>query len=334
MRNKPLGVVINDVHYNLHTLKLADAAMRQAIAKANILHVPLVVAGDLHDTKALLRGECVNAMIETFKLCNLKPFVITGNHCKVNEKSSEHSLNFLAPYANVINELEPEARFEAYLIPYYHDPDALRAYLRTLPSGSRLIMHQGVQGSNSGDYIQDRSALNTEDFRDFRVISGHYHTRQDIQCGQARPNKVGTFTYTGNPYTLSFGEANDPPKGFNILYTDGSLEFVPTNLRKHVIWDSKVNDLNHINTAAYKEGDLLWVKVRGAKEELQKLTKKSIAAQFNISENFKLDFIVDKTNTEVSDKTLVKGALLDHLIDNMDASVEQKARLKTLWKGI
>ena len=78
--SKPIAVLISDVHYNLTTLPLADAAMRQAIAEANSLGVPLIVAGDLHDTKANLRGECVNAMIEAFAMLDHGCYILRGNH--------------------------------------------------------------------------------------------------------------------------------------------------------------------------------------------------------------------------------------------------------------
>lgn len=65
-KTKPEAVLISDIHYNIQTLPLADAAVNMAITKANQLGVPLIVCGDLHDTKANLRGECVNAMLETF----------------------------------------------------------------------------------------------------------------------------------------------------------------------------------------------------------------------------------------------------------------------------
>ena len=50
----PIAVLISDIHYNINTLPVADAALRQAIAKANELDVVLIVTGDLHDTKANL----------------------------------------------------------------------------------------------------------------------------------------------------------------------------------------------------------------------------------------------------------------------------------------
>src|ERR1700722_9570126 len=94
---KPIAVLISDVHYNLQTLPLADAAMRQAVFKANTLDVPLIVAGDLHDTKANLRGECIKAMLNTLSLTKHRAHILIGNHDKINEKSplTENSLHFL-----------------------------------------------------------------------------------------------------------------------------------------------------------------------------------------------------------------------------------------------
>ena len=73
MNKHPIAVLISDVHYNLQNLKVADAAMNLAIDKALDLGIDLIVAGDLHDTKANLRGECVSVMRKTFKRCVSKP---------------------------------------------------------------------------------------------------------------------------------------------------------------------------------------------------------------------------------------------------------------------
>jgi len=324
--SKPVAVLISDIHYNLSTLELADAAMRQAIAKANELRVPLIVAGDLHDTKANMRAECINRMIETFKLCNSPPFFIVGNHDKINERSSEHSLNFLREYGAVIDK-PVKLHKVGYLIPYYHDPDELRAYLKTLPKGSQLIMHQGVQGSNSGEYIQDKSAITKDDVAGFRVISGHYHARQFIRLPED-----GLWNYIGNPYTLNFGEANDPEKGFQILMEDGSLEFVPTNLRKHIVIDARFfnNELG-FSGPRITTGDLVKVKVKvtGTKEQLSRISKKD----FPFSE-FKLELIPTDAKIEVKTQTTSKPELLDAIIDSTSIASNTKTRLKQTWRNL
>lgn len=336
---KPIAVLISDIHYNLANLKLADAALRQAIDKANESHVPLVVAGDLHDTKANLRGECTNAMIETFKRCNSPPYILIGNHDLINEKSKEHSLNFLAPYAMIIDHPVKQHKL-GYLIPYEHDPEKLREYLTIIPKGSQLIMHQGVHGANMGEYIQDKSSLPKECFKDFRVISGHYHSRQHIMCGKHKEGNVGIFSYIGTPYTTSYAEANDLPKGFQILKDDGSLEPVPTNLRKHVKLAIFFNGtdlalVDGIHREPITNEDIVWVSVEGTKEQLLNISKVKVAKYFGLKQSFRLEFIPTDTMTAAPAKRLTNDELLDSLIDSLtNTTVERKARLKETWKQL
>ncbi len=63
-KSKPIAVIISDVHYDLNTLEVADAALTKAVSKANDLDVMLIICGDLHNTKANLRAECIDAMYE------------------------------------------------------------------------------------------------------------------------------------------------------------------------------------------------------------------------------------------------------------------------------
>lgn len=329
IKNKPEAVLISDVHYSLPTLELADNAMRQAIAKANELQVPLIVAGDLHDTKANLRGECVNRMLLTFRLVETPCYIIRGNHDQINEKSKENSLNFLRylPNIDVVDTPYRDTIPGLTLLPYYSDPEELREVLSMIKSGSTIIMHQGIEGSNSGDYIQDKSAILPRDVNCFRVISGHYHTRQTIQAkGMAFP-----WDYIGNPYTLNYGEANDPPKGFQILMDDDSLEFVPTNLRKHVIVELVPGGAIYGQMPV--KGDLAWVKAKGPRHWLNALNRSSVQFFANV-ESFKLTLEPTDLNIQAPTKQLTHIELFDNLIDSTDNTPETKDRLKSTWKSL
>ena len=341
--SNPIAVLISDVHYNVHTLSLADAGMRQAITKANELNIPLIVAGDLHDTKANMRAECVNAMIETFSLCKTPCYIPRGNHDQIHEKSTEHALNFLRTNNITIVDVpiwSPELNLN--LIPYQSESKKMLELLQDItPKESIIIIHQGCQGSNMGDYVQDHSALPKECFADFRVISGHYHTKQDIVCGKPRKGQVGLFSYIGNPYTLGFGEANDPSKGFQILMDDGTLKFVPTNLRRHIILNVETmpNGTNYQITGKIlledvRDIDLVWVKFRGTKEQLLTINKEKVTRILKLKD-FRLDLIPLDTETELSGDSgkLPQTDTLDNLIDSMNnTSDERKARLKDLWR--
>lgn len=322
MIRKSAAVLISDIHYNINTLELADEALRMAINKANELNVPLIVAGDLHDTKANLRGECVNAMISAFMSTDKTPVVLVGNHDKINEKSEDHSLNFLSKYAFVLSQPYKSERLNnTYFIPYHTNAEELKSYLKTIPKGSTLIMHQGITGSNSGEYIQDKSAITKENVAGFRVISGHYHQRQIIEL----PDN-GVWDYIGNPFTVNYGEANDPPKGFQILRDDGSLEFVPTNLRKHVVYEIDLNSAAHPAIVKHSVGDLIWLKVKGTKEQLSKFKKPF---------DCKLDLIPLDMTTKVENKSLNQHELLDSMIDSLtNVTDNTKINLKELWKEL
>lgn len=334
--NSPVAVIAGDIHYNLNTMHVADQAVRQAINLANKLNVPFISNGDMLDTKANLRAEYVNMIIKTFKTTKIKSYVNVGNHSRINERSKEHALNFLKPYANIVEIPTFIKELDSYIIPYDHDPKELKKYLKTLPKNSRLIMHQGVNKALPGEYILDKSAIDAQDLADFRTILSHYHARQDIECGNNIKNKVGLASYIGNPYTLNFAEANDPKKGFQILMDDGSLEFVPTNLRKHVVIDFKIDDIDYINKIPnFNQQDLIWVKLQGTKKQLDIYTKKIVAKTFQITQDFKLDLIPTDTKTQSPEQQLTNDVLLDNLIDSLtNTTNEQKTRLKEYWKQL
>lgn len=327
--NKPKAVLIGDIHYNLSTLALADTAVRQAINTANDLNVPLVVAGDLHDNKANMRAECVNAMIETFSLLAPHCYILVGNHDKTHEKAETNALNFLQPYAEVLSQPIYSEELSATLIPYQTDTERFKRYL---PDKGLVICHQGIQGSDSGEYIQDHSAVDQEHLADLTVISGHYHRRQVI------PLTNGSWTYLGNPYTLGYGEADHPPKGYHILHNDNSLEFVPLDLRRHVVTTYTCTDKDAFTGEAktYEETNLNWIKLAGDKELLAHWPKERMASSLGLK-SFRYDLIPTDTKTEAPDAqlNLSGGPLIDSLVDSLSAtSADSKERLKALWRGL
>ncbi len=328
-KSKPLFVEISDVHYSLSTLELADKSFRAAIDKAAELGIPLVDGGDLTNDKAILRGEVINRLLQTFQYAKSKHveiYCLIGNHSLVNEKGSEHVLNFLEPYAYIIDEIcgafdLPNVTF----IPYQNDPGKLQDIIQSINPGRILVMHQGFQGAAMGDYIVDKTSIPIDAVKDFTVISGHYHRHQTI----------GTVTYVGNPYTLSFGEANDGPKGFIIVNEDGSFTREILDLRQHMIIETTVcNILENKPTGGPfpEKDDLVWVKLRGTTLELAKIKKVDILGGHM---NFKLDKIpTDEVQLEKSITPRTDDQIMDALIDSGNDTVEQKTQLKALWREV
>ena len=224
---RPTAVVIGDIHFTVPTLELAASSVKQARDKAFSLGVPLILNGDTLDSKAIVRGECANRLIETLTDPNYKPretIVNIGNHDLLSERSNEHSLNFLRPFVTLVDGIVFHESIRAFIIPYCPSTEYLKNLLDSLPTGSTVICHQGVRDSNGGHYILDKTALDKNSFSRFRTIASHYHQRQDIECRDNAIryseilNNIGIFSYIGNPHTLSFGEANDGPQRLFACY--------------------------------------------------------------------------------------------------------------------
>lgn len=326
----PKAVLISDIHYNLKNLSLAENALNQAARYAEQLKIPLIIAGDLHDSKAILRGECVNAMIKTFKSIKTTVYIIPGNHCRINEKAPEHSLEFLKPYGNIIDTPTLLTELNLFLIPYQSTNDDFKAALDKSPKNVVIIAHQGLKGAAMGEYIKDDSSIDPSILSGVRVISGHYHQKQDIKTPAGL-----WWSYLGSPYTITAAEANDGPKGFSVLYKDGSLELIPTNLRKHVKIETHVSnvlkEIPNLNT-----DDLLWLKVIGTYLELEALSKKDIGLHHLGHCNFKLEKVyTDKIINNTQDiENLTDSQLFDSIIDTTQETIENKEDLKRLWRDL
>jgi DNA repair exonuclease SbcCD nuclease subunit len=329
----PIAVITADVHMTVNTLELASSVLKQLFDLAQELEVVPIIAGDLLDGKAIIRGEVMNRLISIFESYHFdescKPMILRGNHDALSEQSSLHSLTFLRPYANVIEKDMQDPETELYFIPYQNSAEQLQQILNGIPKGSHLIMHQGIQTAFMGHYQQDKTSLPPEAFKDFRVVSGHYHRHQTIKCG-----KKGSFTYVGSPYTTSFAEANDGLKGISILYSDGTLEVVPTHLRKHVIIErTPVNVLLPLD--GHNNDDLVWLKVTGPASELAKLKKVEVGSKLLGHANFKFDKIPLEAEEVVKvEKKQTGEEVLDSIIEASAETPEQKTFLKKLWRDI
>lgn len=332
---KDWAVLISDVHFNVKSLALAAAALRTAFQEARTRGVPLIIAGDLNDTKAIMRGECVNAILAIFaEFTDVETIVLVGNHDLINEKGKAHTLEFLRPYARVVDDVD--FVHGLCLIPYQHDVEALREILSRpgVKSSTTIIMHQGIMGAHMGEYVVDKSSIPPEELANHRVITGHYHKAQDIKCGRPRKGSVGLASYIGTPYTVTFTEAHDGPKGIRVLKQDGLLEQIPLKLRKHVIEEVDLEGLDIlIHTGAHPNpDDLFWLKVRGPASELDKLKKKDIGLRLIGHENFKFDKIYDQAEKLDAPANLPPDQLFDALIDASEETAPQKEFLKKLWR--
>lgn len=341
MKSKPTCTITGDIHFTVNNLEVATSAVIQMLALSRKLGVPAVLNGDVTDGKSILRAEVANRLISILSdNKDVSVYANVGNHDKLSEKSNEHALHFLKPYARIVDEPTRVPALASWIIPYHSDQDALQQVLNEISPGSRIIVHQGVSTAKMGAYSIDKSSLPKECFGRFRTIGSHYHGRQDIECGRPRKGGVGLFSYVGSPYSQSWAEAGDGVKGFSILYSDGSLELVPTNLRRHLVFEWTTDNLSaqawlESEARIAKPEDLVWIKVTGPRSELDKINKKSLGEQLFGHSNYKLDKIpTDSEPLAVSNVIRKDTEVLDAIIDNLAEPVEHRERLKKMWRTI
>lgn len=316
----------------------------QAIWHAQKLGVPLYVTGDLHDSKAIIRGECANALLECMRHASnagVEVVVIIGNHDMINEKGDTHSLNFLGEAGAVIfdrpNCVELAKGMIAHLIPYQNDGKKFVSEVQGLKKGSLVLCHQGVRGAYMGEYVVDKTSVDPSEFADYCMISGHYHRAQSIVTDgkkHATYFGVGTWNFVGSPYSTTFAEAGDGKKGFQVLYNDYSLELVPTNLRRHVIVEREIAQVMD-GFEGLRENDVFWLKVTGPSVELDKLSKKEIGLALIGHSNYKLDRIPNDVEVQLQKlDTMTPMQMIDELVEQNEPDKIQRAYLKTLSREI
>jgi len=325
--SKPLFVAISDIHFNVNNLELASTALQAALDKSEELDIPLVIAGDLHDTKAIIRAEVANRLLNILNKAKMeKVYILVGNHDLINEKGEEHGLNYLSSHAWVISSpvsLTIEDR-EVMFIPYQNTVQKFKTALAKAPKGSLIVCHQGVQGAHLGDYAQDKTSIEAGALNDYTLVSGHYHRHQT----------VGTLTYIGSPFTHTFGESSDGDKGYLIVADDGTFTRVILNLRRHRKYGCRVDGLEALESVT--PTDLLWLQVTGTNEELRKIDKTEIGMHLLGHANYKLDLIPDemviKDATSCEPQTAQER--LDSLIERSNDHTSQAAVMKKFWRDL
>lgn len=323
--SKPLAVVIGDIHYSPANLELADAALAMAIAEAQRLEVPVIINGDLHDTKDILRGKCMNRITARIESATTPVYIMVGNHDLLNERSNEeHALGFLKHCALIIDAPYYDEELGLYLVPYQPDKRWIEQYAAQTPDGATWIMHQGVMGAHMGEYVVDKTSCPPETFSRFRVFSGHYHRHQT----------VGTVTFIGSPYTITATEASDGFKGFMVLNEDKSYELVSCGLRKHVTVE-RTCDTVLAPIVGLNPEDKLWIKVTGPTSKLDKLSKKLIGETHLSHQRYKLERIYDKVTVDKQLPTnFTPSQIIDSLIDSSNEDTAYKEQVKKHWREL
>lgn len=319
-------VIINDVHFNIANLEKATFALRSAFVYALEHKLPVIIAGDLNDTKAIIRGEVMNRLIELFEefYQKIQIHILIGNHDLLNEKmNGKHSLNFLKPYANLLEGSGMvNAKHKLGFISYQSTPEDFLTAIKRFPKGHTVVCHQGFRGAFMGEYVQDKSSVDPKDVADWTIVSGHYHQRQ----------KLGTIQYLGNPYTINFAEAEDPAKGFSVLdVTTGETAIHELDLPRHVIFDAPWSQI-HAASFDYRPNDIIMLRIHGTKADLSGVKRDAVLKKFfpDATGPVRLELVPEETKNDIKVDITDPTKVLNDIIKASDETAARKKQLLAL----
>lgn len=226
-------LLINDIHVSKDNISEFNKNWDEALSVCKNRNIDtIVIGGDLWQSRA---GQTLNVLMAArgallkANSMGINVIIEPGNHDKVDPDSILSYNHIFSEYPNV-DVVDDFAQYSIgnkvvlWLIAYFPEngsfENMLNRVIEMLDSQKTNILycHEGINGGLSA--ISDKE-ISPDKFKAFdKVLVGHYHNRASISNG--------LIEYIGASRQHNFGEDED--KGYTILYSDGSTEFVPNTV--------------------------------------------------------------------------------------------------------
>jgi len=289
-----LALMLTDTHLKESTVEINISIWRQAIAIClerglkEIRHL-----GDaLNSRKAqsILVLKTFNQILKEVHEAGLTVNFIPGNHDKTDYQSEDSFLDpfMFHPGVNIwpkgtVDRMGDD--LAVFQMPFFDEKSGkygemikylLDIAVQEKKQGKKnvLLTHVGVDEAvmNGGTVIEEHLDGGIFDVFDV-VYVGHFHDYQELRGGK--------IIYMGSSYQANFGE--DESKGFQILKTDGSIEFIQADFPKYIkiaIDADKATkeELTEIKKECEGSTDNVRFEFTGTKESLKKIDHREYEA--------------------------------------------------------
>jgi len=251
-------IFIGDPHIKVSNLPEVEIFMERIINLATEQKPDLIViAGDLlhnHERIHVLALNKAYEMVNNMRLI-AKTYILVGNHDMCNNQqflTSNHWMNGLKEWHNTIiadKVLSETIRGQKFVFIPYVPPGKFVDALDTLDSdwkeASCIFAHQEFFGCKMGAIVSSEGDKWPLDYPN--VISGHIHSRQQIQpniyysgsalqnaFGESKKNIIACLTFENGKYHNNEVDLKLPRK--KILYMDVEEidTYIPANTQDHV----------------------------------------------------------------------------------------------------
>lgn len=271
MERKPIGVLSSDWHIDKNNHSDVEKIIYQKIEIIKEMRLStMYVLGDIFESRVaqpLTNLQFFKNILSKCEESGVAIVAIPGNHDKVNYESKLSYLDIFAqhPALTVVDEYKciVENDINIHLIPYFKEDTVYSSYLKNIDLSTNkkniLLTHIGLDGVSNNDGIYIKGHIKKELFSKLdKVFIGHYHNRS--QYGE-------NIHYIGSIKPNNFGENND--KGFTILFSDCSFEYVQAGFKEY-----KTIEVD-VDTLTKKEIDLLTSKYKDSESKVRIVLKGS-----------------------------------------------------------
>lgn len=239
---KAVILLLNDIHISKDNIPEFIANWNEALAICTQRGISeIAVGGDLFLSRVAQTLDVLLAVHDALLFAASSGINVTlaeGNHDKVNQEDIRGYCHVFDrhPGVTVVDDFltleNPDWDFVLHVMSYFPENGSFTGRLQALSAGSPvqgklnyLYVHQGINGALANPAEDELPAHLFEPFD--KVFAGHYHNRTKIDETE--------IEYIGSSRQFNFGE--DIDKGYTVVYSDGSYEFVrnEVNVRYHVI---------------------------------------------------------------------------------------------------
>lgn len=281
MVKKPIKILLTDTHLEESTIKnninihiqVRDLAIELGIKKISHL-------GDIFESRKAQPLETLNTfdfqILPLYHDKDIEMEIIPGNHDKKDYESENSYCDQFRyhPKLNIIKNwsVEEHEEFFIHYIPFFKESTAYLPYLKQATDFCKentqkfhiLFTHCGIMGAIGNENSVQFESVPIELFKPFKIVKvGHFHNRSEF----------ANISYIGSTDPRIFSEDNE--KGVEVMYSDGSFEFIKLNYTEYHILDVDLNVLNLAQidefVANCNDGDRYRLDIKGPKEKLDSL---------------------------------------------------------------
>nr|DAQ67011.1 MAG TPA: putative DNA double strand break repair [Caudoviricetes sp.] len=239
----PCLLLLNDIHISKDNIPAFKANWQEAIDICKKMDVKeIAIGGDLFFSRAAQTLDVLLAVHDALLTAaehGIHVTIAEGNHDKVNQENERGYCHVFDQHSNVLVcdeyvslPLGDDCRFVLHMMGYFPEDGSFCTRLDRLKEEALdpkrlnfLYIHEGINGALAQPNDKELPAKIFEEFD--KVFVGHYHNRTIIDKTR--------IEYIGSSRQHNFGE--DEEKGYTVIYTDGSHEFIKNqaNTRYRVI---------------------------------------------------------------------------------------------------